>query len=394
MQLCEEAADGLAARGHEVVVLTSIQRDGPEVDRPYPVYRLLNIDPDWQAGESAAMQFFLDRRRRECSAITHLTHIFESFQPHVIFVWHAIGLPRMLLQVAEQMAPTVYYLAGYLPELPDEYIAYWRSQPKSRAARLFKHPLSSIALDILRREGKPVTLRYEHVICVSDYVRQRLARQNLIPSTAVTIYNGVDVEHFSSRRPMRDFDGKLALLYAGRLEADKGVHLIIQALGAILGLQRDRINHLSIVGDGEPDYIAHLHSLVSQYSLSDYVQFSQPVPRHNMPDLLDAHDILIQPSALEALSRIMQEAMVMGLLLIGTTTGGSGELLVHEETGLAFEAGDAASLASQLLKAIQNPGLARKLALAGEAQVRGRFSIDQTISKLETYLQSAAQQDQ
>ena len=30
----------------------------------------------------------------------------------------------------------------------------------------------------------------------------------------------------------------------------------------------------------------------------------------------------------------MQEAMAMGLLVIGTTTGGTGELLVHERTGL------------------------------------------------------------
>lgn len=48
MQRCKEVADGLAARGHEIAVLTSTQRNGPEVVRPYPVHRLLNIEPDWQ----------------------------------------------------------------------------------------------------------------------------------------------------------------------------------------------------------------------------------------------------------------------------------------------------------------------------------------------------------
>ncbi len=84
-----------------------------------------------------------------------------------------------MLQAAEQTAPTVYYLADYQPELADEYIAYWQAEPVRRSARLFKRPLAAVALAMLQREGKPIPLRYEHVICVSDYVRQRLVAQSL-----------------------------------------------------------------------------------------------------------------------------------------------------------------------------------------------------------------------
>lgn len=387
MQLCEEVADGLAAKGHQIAVLTSTRRDGPEIPRPYPVHRLLAIDPDWHGDRSAAWQFFVGRRQRERQAVAHLTQKVEGFRPDVIFIWHAIGLPRVLLQAAEQIAPTVYYLAGYLPELPDEYIAYWQAQPVRGSAQLLKRPVSKLALAMLHREGKPISLKYEHVICVSSYVRRRLVEQGLIPEDAVVIHNGVDVSRFVSTRLVRLFDSRLELLCAGRLEPDKGVHNVIEALGLLCPDQRAFIAHLDIVGDGQPVYVAHLRALVEEHDLARIVRFLPTVPRDKMPTLLDAYDVLVQPSTLEALSRMVQEAMAVGLLVIGTTTGGSGELLEHERTGLAFEAGNARSLAQQLERAISDPNLASRLATAGQARVYAAFSTDQTIKKIERYLQ-------
>lgn len=388
MQLCEEVADGLAARGHEIAVLTSTQRDDSEIDHPYPVHRLLTIEPDWHSPRPAAWQFFVGRRSRERQAVAHLQRLVADFRPQVIFVWHAIGLPRVLLQAAEQTpgVVTVYYLAGYLPELSDEYIAYWQADPVRWSARLFKRPLARLALAMLRREGKPIRLQYEHVICVSDYVRRRLVGQSLIPANAVVIHNGIDVGLFSSKRPPRLFSGNLKLLCAGRLEPDKGVHDVIAALALLDPDRRARVAALDIVGEGQPGYVAHLQSLVEANRLADKVCFRPPVPRDQMPAVLDAYDVLVQPSVLEALSRMMQEAMAMGLLVIGTTTGGSGELLEHERTGLVFDAGDPQSLARQLERAIGDPALAARLAAAGRARVRESFSIEQTIGKIEAYL--------
>ena len=100
MQLCEETADGLAARGHQVAVLTSHYRHGDELERTYPVYRLLPIDPDWNRGVSASRQFFDGRRGKEQQAIKHLQRIVAEFLPDVIFAWHCIGLSRAMLQAA------------------------------------------------------------------------------------------------------------------------------------------------------------------------------------------------------------------------------------------------------------------------------------------------------
>lgn len=394
MQLCEEVADGLAGKGHEVAVLTSTHLDGPEVHRPYSVHRLLALDPDWNIARPAAWQFFVGRRNRERQAATDLRRLEEEFQPQVIFVWHAIGLPRVLLQAAEVQpgVVTAYYLAGYLPELPEEYVPYWQATAVGRAARLVKSPLARAALAMLHREGKPIPLKYEHVICVSSYVRQRLVDRKLIPEDSVVIHNGVDLDVFApSRATARLSDStRISCLVAGRVVPDKGIHTVIDAFALLKG-QTASLS-LTVLGDGPESYVHELRAKVQANGLQNLITFQAPVPRDEMPRILDSYDILLLPSEYaEPIARSMQEAMAMGLLVIGTTTGGSGELLVHEETGLVFEAGDAQSLAGQLRRVIADAGLATQLAESGQARVRECFSIDHTIDKIETYLADLVQ---
>jgi len=397
MQLCEEVADGLSARGHDIAILTSTHRNGPEPSRPYPVYRLLDLDPDWQSGRSAARQFFVGRRWREKQGIAHLHRLTADFRPEIIFIWHAMGLPRALLHRAESLpdASVVYYLAGYLPEWPDEYLAYWQRRPVRPLARLLKAPMRWLALRLLAWEGKPVPLRFEHVICVSHYVRQRLQEQHLIPDSAVVIHNGVDINTFAPAERSWNAEADVVLLYAGRLEPEKGVHTLLEALPLLSSSARGRIREVRLVGEGEPDYVQRLQRLAqscdpyprSSRQTNEWITFWPSVTREAMPAQLSQADILVMPSMLEALSRMIQEAMAVGLLVIGTTAGGNGELLEHERTGLVFEPGDARGLAAQLERALKNPALAAQLAAAGQRSVRTSFRIDQTISKVEAYLQ-------
>jgi len=388
MQLCEEVTDGLSARGHAIAVLTSTYHDGKEVVRSYPVHRLLHIDPDWHSGSSAAWQFFVGRRQREKRAVAHLRQLIVEFCPEVIFVWRDLGFPSAVLQEIEQLSDVVvaYYLAGYLSELSDGYIDYWQKPPVHWTAKLLKRPLARLALHSLAREGKLRPLKYENVICISEYVRRQLVDNKLIPPASVVIHNGIDVEQFRSNRRYRDFSKTISLLYAGRLEPAKGVHDILEALPLLSKEQQKRIGQLAIVGNGEPVYCSQLLQITKRVGLSSLVRFEPAVPRSQMPALLDGFDVLILPSTLEALSRMMQEAMAMGLLVIGTTTGGSGELLVHARTGLVFEPENPESLAVQLSRALSEPDLAVNLAENGRQTVIGNFDIQRTIEQVEHYL--------
>lgn len=392
MQLCEEVADGLATRGHSVAVLTSTYRDGDEPERPYPVYRLLPIDPDFLSGKPMARQFFIGRRDRERQAILDLCRLRDEFNPDILFVWHAIGLPKVMLKEAEtwQKPLVVYYLADYQPEIGDEYLDYWNRESYNSLAILTKAPLSALARNQLAREGKPIRLKYEHAICVSEFVRQRLVKGGQIPESAVVIHNGVDLKRFSPNGNLSVAGASdiLRCIVAGRVIPDKGVHTIVAAF-ALLGDKPEREQlSLTILGDGPRDYLESLKRVVIEHGLEGTIFFQGAIPRQEMPAVLASHDALILASEYdEPLARSIQEAMAMQLLVIGTVTGGSGELLANERTGLVFQAGDAQSLAHQLAKAAREPEMVQRLRLAGRQKVEAEFDIQKTIAWVEEYLQ-------
>jgi len=391
MQLCEEVADGLHTRGHEVLIMTSTRIVGPEIHRDYPVYRCLPISPDFDSRRPIPYQFFIGRRKKEKQAITDFRRIVDEHRPDIVFIWHAIGLPKTLFKEAEysNQYEVVYYLADYQPEIGDEYISYWRGKPTNPVIRVLKETISNLALEMLENEGKPIRLSYQHAICVSEYVRDRLVSGGNIPSSAIVIHNGVDRSEFKA--PDKDqaiaSADEMRFLVAGRIIPNKGIHTVVDAFAMLdLNSISSKIC-LTILGDGPVNYLNLIKEKITQNKLQEQIQIKLPVPRSQMPYVLADHNVLILPSEYdEPLARSIQEGMAMGLLVIGTTTGGSGELLVHKRTGLVFNPGDSESLADQIVFAAQNPNLVKELQDTGRQEIEEHFDIQRTVLKIEAHL--------
>ncbi|MFQ5422065.1 MAG: glycosyltransferase family 4 protein, partial [Anaerolineae bacterium] len=206
---------------------------------------------------------------------------------------------------------------------------------------------------------------------------------------AVVIPNGVDVAMFGgAARPFSVNGRPLRLVIAGRIAPEKGIHTVVAAMGKLR--QDDALGQmqLTIVGDGPADYRAQLEAQVDELGIRPYVYFAPAVPIEKMPELYAGQDILLLPSEWdEPLSCTMLEAMAAGLMVIGTTTGGSGEALAHEQTGLVFAPGDADGLAQQLRAVMQNRELVPALAAAGQQKVMNEFGIEAVVSRLVDHLQ-------
>jgi glycosyltransferase involved in cell wall biosynthesis len=114
-----------------------------------------------------------------------------------------------------------------------------------------------------------------------------------------------------------------------------------------------------------------------------------------MPDLMRQFDILVLPSIWEEpLARVMQEAMATGLLVVGTNTGGTGEVLIDGATGLVFPKGDAAALAQCLETAAANPDRAHHMAANGRRRILEHFSLDRMVDEMESYLEHVTRSDE
>jgi glycosyltransferase involved in cell wall biosynthesis len=112
-----------------------------------------------------------------------------------------------------------------------------------------------------------------------------------------------------------------------------------------------------------------------------------------MPTLYRQAYALVVPSLCpEGLPRTTQEALACGTPVISTLTGGSVELVVDGENGLAFEPGDARQLAQQIRRLWTDPALAKRLGQAARTTIERRFTMDQMTSQVENYLAPLASQ--
>ena len=282
-----------------------------------------------------------------------------------------------------------YYMASYWPIDVDIHAAYWMSPTNRWVAEWIKQPLRSLALSKLHREGYPPKLRFENVICCSEYVRDRLVDAGKFPPSAGVIYAGADPRPFLDHKTIKKItrDQVVRLLYFGRLVPDKGVHTAIEAVGLLKKNEfADRVE-LTILGDGHPDYKSLLQQRVKELGIEDCVRFSGKVAREDIPEQLSRFDVFLFTSTWpEPFGRTIVEAMMAGLVVIGSDVGGSREIFQHYDKDMLFQPEDAQGLADRIARVINGPELCRRLIEVGRQLAFERFTIHQMASGIEKFL--------
>lgn len=391
-QLCRDVVQALEERGHTCCVLTS-RRGAAGQDPVNPqVHRLLHIQPDYEARLSPALQFLFTRRRYARQDLASFQALCHAFQPDVVFIWNLQGLPRALAVAAESLPEVgvASWLAGYSPAEPDEFWNYWAQAPRRRAyLGKVKEAVSRVALATMRHDGVPLRPQLTHVAVVSEYMRRIGLARGVLPEHTLVIYNGVEDMWFRPRAS-RAVGGLLRLLYAGRLSEDKGAHVAIAAMRCLANDLGVASASLTIAGSGPEPYVSRLRALVREHRLEDSVTFLGWQPRERMPELMAEHDVyLLCSSVEEAFSRAVLEAMASGLAVVGTLTGGTGEILVEGQTGLTFPVGDSEALARQIRRLAEEPGLLDRLARNGQRVVYERFRMEHMVNEIERLLSEA-----
>ena len=390
-QWCQEVAEGLRSRGHEILVLTSSYGQGG-LEEPDPIWvlRRLHLEMEFVSLRNG-LEFFTARKRRERENLDLLRQQIDVFRPDIVLIWGMWNLPRSLAALAEALLPghVVYYMGDYWPTLPSQYAFYWEAPARTWVTTLPKCLLQPIAGWVLAREKQP-DLSFGHVLFPTAFMRDELRRRGISPQETKIVYGAVDTSHYQFRNGSSNtrHDGGLSLLYVGRLTAEKGVHTAIQALGGLVRQQGFNHLSLSIVGDGEPEYEARVRQLVQQEKVEGLVHFLGAQPREAMPEIYRQADVFLFTSIWpEPFGRVLIEAMASGVVIVGTATGGAAEILTEQEQALIFPPGDAVGLAAQIRRLVEAPPLRQQLARAGRDIALERFDIRRMTAEIEAYLQ-------
>jgi glycogen synthase len=386
-QRCKETVDHLRDRGHQVAVLTTTYgQDASGEIQEQDVYRLLALESDLLAYRP--LHFFRFWQQQERQNLAHLRRLLAEITPDLIFIWGMWNLSPALAQCAEDLLPgrVLYSFAQDWPAQADTHAAFWQGSTRRGWRYPIKSLLGKLALQKVRRERGKIALRFEHAICVSAALYQDLIEAGVPLQECRIVYPGIDLNVFQAIPEQRKTEG-LSLLYAGNVAAHKGVHTAVEAMQSIVCQQHRQDIHLTIAGGGHPEYVAHLQHMVAENGLSAYVTFIDWAPRAQMPTLMSNMDVLLFPSIWEEpFSRVILEAMALGLVVIGTPTGGTSEILEEGVNGLTFPAEDAETLALQIIKLADNPELRDRLAATAQQDVVTNYGIKQMVDHIEAYL--------
>ena len=170
------------------------------------------------------------------------------------------------------------------------------------------------------------------ILCNSHATKHLLAKKFDIPNDKLlVIYNGVFDNHainFCATNKKTKSD-KICVGYIGRLETNKGVHTLIQAMDFIpKSIAKDI--EVRIVGNGSGKSI--LQTLAQKYP---NVVFTGSAA--NPFKAISEFDLLIVPSIREPFGNVIVEAALCRVPVIAACTDGIAEIITHNENGTLLQ---------------------------------------------------------
>jgi glycosyltransferase involved in cell wall biosynthesis len=222
-------------------------------------------------------------------------------------------------------------------------------------------------------------------VALTQEERDDYIRLNVSPAQKLRrVHSGVDIDRFqnlsidsqATRKTFGCSDGDRVVAIVGWLLPIKGPDILLAAMEEVW---RD-LPETMLLFIGKGDMEAGLRQRLAQIGKTDRTQFTGW--RDDMPEILQAIDILVMPSRNEGMGRVAVEAMAAGKPVIASRVGGLKDLVEHENTGLLFPVGDIRALAQSIIRLLDDPEKAEEFGQAGLRCCR-KYSSARMIEKLD-----------
>jgi glycosyltransferase involved in cell wall biosynthesis len=235
------------------------------------------------------------------------------------------------------------------------------SWPKSFAQLLLMFPRNMLARTVACN------------IAVSRHVAERIA----LPKSRV-VYHGVE----SAGRPeitdaeIVPMHGKLRFAYVGRLVAEKGLPVLLQAAGILR--QENQEFELLVIGDGPQR--ALLEALLERAGIGDRVRFTGQLEGPALAEALGSVHVVVMPSVWEETAGLAaMEHMMRGRPVIASEIGGLRETV--GDAGLMCQPGSSEDLARCMREVLHDRALLPALGRKGRERAWSLFLRERMIAE-------------
>jgi len=209
------------------------------------------------------------------------------------------------------------------------------------------------------------------------------------PGDYVIIPNGIDLERFSDKaKPVEQYrDGKLNILFVGRLEKRKGFKYL---LGAYERVKKQFPQCRLIVVSPPGGLCQKYEKLATKRNLKDVV-FPGYVSFEDLPRYYNTADIFCSPATgWESFGMVLMEAMATGKPIVASDIPGYAGLISHGVEGLLVKPRDEKALASALMSLLRDKSMREKMGEKGKLKAKD-YSWEMVAQKVMEYYQKLLQ---
>jgi colanic acid/amylovoran biosynthesis glycosyltransferase len=226
--------------------------------------------------------------------------------------------------------------------------------------------------DVTRYALAEKVRRARFVACIGDYCRSQLMKLVEAEQWAKLeiVHCGVDPSAYDvpdrHERP-----GPLHVLCVGRLVADKGHGVLLDALATL----RDQGVEVRATFAGDGPERGALERQAAQLRLGAGISFEGLVSQERLRDLYSAADVFCLPSFAEGVPVVLMEAMATGLPVVSTRVTGIPELVDDGVSGELAPPGRPEALASAIRGLAADPDRRTALGRAARAKVVAEYDV-------------------
>ncbi len=212
------------------------------------------------------------------------------------------------------------------------------------------------------------------------------------------IPNAIDVDSVSrlaSPEQGRELRRRLGLpsdepviLSVGRIERNKGFHIMVEALARL----RERPWRWVLVGDGP--FRNHVERRIGECGLGARCLLLGQVSDRDLHASYEAASLFVHPTLYEGSSLVTLEAMAHRRAVVATRAGGLPDKVEPHVSGWLVDPGDPVSLAKAIGEALEHPERLREMGAQGRRIITERFSWTAAADRLlELYTELTARQE-
>jgi len=291
-------------------------------------------------------------------------------RPDVIHIQNHFLLSNAVFEVAQELGIPIVGTNHMVPENVSHHL-HLSPQMEAKVARYLWYRFVQI-------------YRHLDLITAPTPTAAKLSQRPGLGKEVIPLSCGIDLHYFCPG----DAGGKLKeeyripdrriLLYAGRLDKEKKVEVIISALPAIV----ERVDaHLVVAGTGKLRHA--LESLVADLGMRERVTFTGYVSDGELRWLYRAAHLFVMAGSSELQSIVTMEAMASGLPVIAAHALALPELVHDGENGFLFPPDDSRSLAAAAIRILPDEALRTAMA-AKSLEIIQKHDINTVVEEFES----------